>query len=419
MKEKIKNSWKYEDLSNLSSIAIINLLRQINIAGLSPLVYIICINVLSKDDASLGLVSSLTSIGYLLFSYLCGYIGDHLSVKKSFLLSLLISTLSFCSLLFLAFLQFDYYYMFLIALILISFSDTLFQTSFNSRLPELVNKSSLAVGNSILQLTTSIGGLLGPVVIAVSYSKGDLQLIMLVLLLLNFLNMIKVWRIIPVANGIRDHNEYDKDKTNETLSFVKSVEYILNNQELVYILITTLLINLSFSLIQVVQILHMVRVWNIPEVFALTINSYAGLGAVLGSVFAPLLARKSYKIAVIIGVVLPSCMAVFLLLPSMNFWFVCLIFILLRFSRSIGAIMRVTIQQIMIDKKIIGAVTGTMMTITWGINPLGNILSGYLSQYMGTGFVLFIATAGLLLASYCMVAMVRCYEKRNIITTTF
>lgn len=387
------------------TISLANSFYQINSSILSPLIYIICIHMLHKSDSDLGLVHFLTTIGYLLFSYMCGRISDWLKVRRTILLSVLISCAG-CILIYGSMvMKMDGYYVFLLAMLVSGFSNTLFQTTFNSRLPEILDRKDLALGNSVLQLTNSLGAFLGPIFVSLCYALGKTDWIIMIMLVINLMNLILVFYSMPSGN-VGNASVAGKESRSE-FGFLQAVTYIFHKRGLVYILISTLLINFAFALIQVIQILHMVRVWEISEAVALTITSYTSIASVLGSLLAPLLMRKSHSIVIIWGILLPGFAAVFLLLPHMNFLSACVILMCLWISRSIGAVIRITMQQSLIDRSVIGSVTGAMMTITWGINPLGNVVSGYLSQSLGSVTVMVAAVVCLLAAAVCMIGLVR------------
>lgn len=402
---------KKRGVLSLISISIIDILRQISSSGVYPLIYIVCIDTLKRNDIEFGLANSLMSIGYLIFSYLCGFIGDNFPIKKTLLLSLLLSFFSLCAIPFGSILNVDYYFLFLISLFIISFSDTLFQTLLNSRLPELVNKNNLTFGNSVLQLTSALGTFLGPIVVSISFRFGKVELAALVLAGINGLNIIVAMKLFVF--GFLGNETKSDGKKRSGFNLFNSLVYIIKKPELIFIIMSTMLINFSFSLISIVQILHMVRIWNIADTRALTIYSYSSIGAIIGSIFAPLLVKRSYKVAVVCGIVMPSLLIIFLLLPNLNFLLVAGIFIMLTFSRNVGAVIRMTIQQLTIDQTIRGVITGMMMTITWGINPLGNVISGILSQKFGTTFVLWIAASCFLFASVLMLVLVKYFVNQD------
>lgn len=389
---------EYKSNSQIAFISIVNLLIKIIIGGSSGLIYIICINVLNKEESSLGFAISISNLGFLAFSYWCGHISNKKDMRDSYLISLVLSCLSLISIFIYTFLDFDFYNLFLLSLLCMSFSSTLYNTTITSKLPEYVHTSELPLSNALVQLTSSIGSFIGPILIAFIFAHGNFNSSILVLVLIDIINILIIATRLKKGKTRKISNEYEAKKS---LNFITAIKYICNNRILLLIILCTLLLNFAFSLIEVAQIIHIITTWKLPETFALSIGSFTSIGAIL----APIVIKKSYRFAILIGVVIPNLSMVLLLLPESKELILIIVYILLALSRNIGAVVRVTIQQLYLDPEIRGIITGAVMTITWGINPIGNILSGILIQYIGTTYVLGLASISIFTVSVLMIRL--------------
>lgn len=378
--------------------SILNFFESINDSSLGVLIYVVCINVLGRNITDLGFSHSVSNIGFLLFSYLSGYLGDKLTQRISFLISSTGCVLSYISLLILIYFQLGSFIYFVVALFVLSFMETLFQTSVTTSLPSIVpNESALPFANALIQITTSLGTILGPILFSLFVTAGYLLLAIGVVLLVNLSKFIIIYIVFsrdpnPKIEKINLKIDAQTVKNSKRMRpFIDSLLYILRSSPLRLILISTMLVNMGYGFLNVIITPFMTDNLGIDESLAITISSFVGIGAIVGSILAPVLLRKSEKTAYLLGILTPTIFLSLFFLNNLSFMMVCFIMILISSSRSIGAVIRVTKQQISIDKHIIGIVVGTMMTLTWGINPLASFFSGYLSDLFGLKFVIILS----------------------------
>ena len=82
-----------------------------------------------------------------------------------------------------------------------------------------------------------------------------------------------------------------------------------------------------------------------------------------------------------------------------------LLMIMINISRSIGAIVRKSLQLTIIDEKLIGRVTGFISTISLGVNAISPVIGGWLSEFVGIHIALFFVITIFIIASFMMILL--------------
>lgn len=378
-------------------------IRFISTEILMILIPIVGIKILNLNNSSIGIATSLSSIGYLLFGYLAGLIADKWDRQYIITSSLLIKSFvfglfSYC-ILSSTLTKVSYFSI----IILISLSLVLVENTITVWIPDIYKNNELSGINVLIQFSRSTANLIGPAlggfcigIIGVPYT----------LFLISIGLIISSLAIIAVKSPKKNYSlNKNKNITNKKNIGIENIKYIFKNPVLRSLILTTGTINFSISMYTAVNVIFLMKGLKLSVSLTGVIISFGGIGAILGSLIAPKLIKKFGVLkTMIFGPIIPSFG---LLLVSFAHGkigiFIFAIGTLCFFtSRSIGSIARVTIQQMILPSKIRGEVSGTMMMLTWGAIPIGAIFAGMLSDVIGVNNVLTIAGIFLILSNIWM-----------------
>lgn len=294
-----------------------------------------------------------------------------------------------------------------IVLLLISLAMTLYQITLITYLPEIVNSADLSLTNSALKITTALAGVVAPLVFSVMFERKGIWTVLLVMIVVNIISIYIVVIFFPASKStLVKRNEITRNKKRIAVS----IRYLFEKKELLKIVSSTALINFSFAMMNTILIVFMTRDLKIEQSMAVTIGAFASIGAFLAPLITPSLMKRGGTFILIIGVIIPALPILGLGVLKLNFFTVCVILVFVTMSRNVGAIIRTTIQQTSIDEVIRGSVVGLMITITWGMNPLGQVVAGFISDLYGARSVIWIVIVLILLSNVLMYSL-----KKNII----
>ncbi|KYD24098.1 MFS transporter [Geobacillus sp. FSL W8-0032] len=387
-----------KNLSKNFQIGIAEILRLLSTEILMILIPILGINILNLNNSSIGFAISLSSIGFLIFGYIAGLIADSWNRKYMMVTFLFIKSLLFGMFAYLALssnlTELNYFLIiFLVGLVIV-----IIETTLTAWIPDIYSKEELAGINSLLQFSRSSANLLGPalggVIIGIFGEELTMLFISCALLISSILML-----------GIKNPNKVTIERTRK-LNIIKNIKYILKNNILKTIVLTTSTINFSMSMSGAIAIIFLIKDLKLSESLTGIILSLGGIGALLGSFITPRLIKKFDVLSVMIfGPIIPSFGLLFMGFSYGKagiFVFITGI-IFCYAARSIGSIARMTVQQIILPSHIRGEISGAMMMITWGMIPLGSMVGGLVSDILGLRAVLILAGILLIFSNFWMI----------------
>jgi MFS family permease len=254
-------------------IGIAEILRLLSTEILMILIPILGINILNLNNSSIGFAISLSSIGFLIFGYIAGLIADSWNRKYMMVTLLLIKSLLFGMFAYLALssnlTKLNYFLIiFLIGLVIV-----IIETTLTAWIPDIYSKDELAGINSLLQFSRSSANLLGPalggVVIGIFGEELTMTFISCSLLISSILML-----------GIKNSNKVTVERTRK-INIIKNIKYILKNNILKSIVLTTSTINFSMSMYGAIVIIFLIKDLKLSESLTGIILSLGGVGALL------------------------------------------------------------------------------------------------------------------------------------------
>lgn len=368
-------------------------LRNISIAIMTPLISFVSINLLRQGEIYLGVCNGILSLGYLVFSYTSGRLSDRYDKKKILQIVTFLFVFSLVGLYLSYQFEFQLYYFFLIFLGIISFGNVLYENCMNGYIKIKYDNAVLLQINSILKIAFAIASFISPFIFVWVINKFGFQFS---LILLIFFYII-IFCIITFM--FEDTSNTKNSKYLKTTNFLKNINYVLKNKLLMTILVSTVLINLSFSILDTLLPIHVIKNLDFSNEEMLTMWSFVGIGQFLGSIVCLLLKKQNRNIYLIIGLTIPC---IILLNYKINYLVLVLILICINCSRSIGSIIRLSSQQKNIKNENVGTILGVMTTITYGVNLFGSLISGYVCEYFGINIAIIISVIFLLSSNIFM-----------------
>lgn len=357
-------------------IVLCEMFRNINISILTPLITYIAINLLKENNAYIGVCNSILSIGYLLFSYTSGRLTDLYNKKMVILFSALTTFVALIVFYFSSEVTSDIKYIWLFVLLVFSFSNTSFDIALSGYVSDSFNSKNLMQINSLTITAFSIASIVGPIIFTYAILNHSFKVALLMILLLSLI-------VVVIVSLFNDHSHYKASKISKKASLIKSLTVIKSNRSLRNIVFSTVLTNLSFSILYTALPIYMVKSIFFSQSQVLSIWSFVGVGQLVGSILCVMINRKNDFNKSINLAILFSLPLLILMSKNVNYFVLALIIVSTNVSRSIGAIARKSIQQLVIDKKVIGTIMGTISTLTLGVNTVGYLIGGFLSDSIG------------------------------------
>lgn len=336
---------------------------------------------LTEDPVLIGLLGALGLLPWLFFAIPIGAFVDRADRKKTFILGNLIRS---AIVLFIAFSisqDFINIWILLTCVFLFGICEVLVDTTSQAVLPQILDKSNFEKGNSRLQISevivaqfagSPLSGLLYAIAIALPFyfSTAGFLLAALIIALTTF-----------QKNLNPERNEGQKE---EKLGLVGDIKFALNylyqDKEIFAIVAITTSIGFFYSLSNAIAPLFVLKELNVaPALFGVTL-AIQGIGALLGSVMAPLASKTLGRgKALGLNLFLASIMIVFTGLAPNVYVFVG-ITVVIGFTISVWNILLMSLYQSLIPSHLYGRIHGARRTIVWGLMPIGSVIGGFIAK---------------------------------------
>lgn len=343
----------------------------------SFLIPIVGLNVLQLTASEISFATMLLSLGYLLFSYVLGRLADRLGRKRLILTSLGVAS----------FVKWGYF------LIVLGMGVTLvsIETTMGAWIPELFRREEWLKVNGGIQGTKSVANLLGPFLGGMMVSSFQVPMS---LLILSGLLMVGMGMLSTIKSAGCEEVKINEAPEPFNTSFFRRVKFALKEPSLRAVLLTTATLNLAMSLYQTLLLLYLMTSLNLGESLSGFVLTVSGIGAVLGAVFS----RRFIQVVglnrtMFLMPLLGGIGVLFMALPLGKDWMFLLVMgqFLSLFARSVGSTARTTVWQLKVPSTIRGEMNGMMMTLTWGMIPLGSFLAAVFAPFISYSWMIVIA----------------------------
>ncbi|WP_412027376.1 MFS transporter [Deinococcus yunweiensis] len=272
--------------------------------------------------------------------------------------------------------------------------DVLFHLSYSAYLPGLVGTARLVQGNSSLQASASVAEIAGPglagVLIGWLGAPGAL--------------LLDAGSYVLSALGISSirHRELPPARAERPVHLLTEVReglgLVFRHPMLRAMVIEAAIFNGAMQALGTLFVLYATRDLHLSPAQIGLIFGAGGVGALLGSVFAgPLARRVGFGRALVLAAAL-ACVAPLLVpaihgTPAITVPLLMLAYALEGVGVAASSIHHLSLRQALTPPELLGRMSASYRTVTYGVLPLGALLFGVLGQHVGLNAALWVGTA--------------------------
>ena len=336
---------------------------------------------LTQDPVLIGALTALGLLPWLFFAIPIGAMVDRFDRRKALILG---NGLRAVIALFIAFAVsqgFINIWLLLISVFFFGICEVLVDTTSQAALPQILDKSNYERGNSRLQISEVIvsqfagaplGGLIYAISIALPFFFSTTGFILAGLLILLF----------PFENEInaRKKGEIEQERLGLKGDIKFALNYLYQDKQIFSIVVITTLLGFFYSLSNAIAPLFILKELNVPPALFGVVLAIGGVGALIGSIAAPMASRYLGRgRALAINVFFASLLVIFIGL-SPNAYFFVAVSVLIGFTISVWNILLMSLYQSLIPPELYGRIHGARRTIVWGLMPMGALLGGVIAR---------------------------------------
>jgi predicted MFS family arabinose efflux permease len=356
---------------------------------------IIAVLMLAAGPGEIGLLASAQTLPFLLFSIPLGLLADRVSRQKIMVLSECIRTLALLGLV--ACVALNKVSMPLLAVLgFIGAVGTVgFSVAAPALVPSLVPRTALGRANGKLELARSTAFAAGPAVagaIVAWVGATPTFSVAAVLSSAAVLLLLKVY----------DTQERSTVKRNVLTDLKQGMRFIWGQEFLRPILYTSIAWNIAWFVLQAAYVPYAIRVLGLSSSEVGATMACYGIGMITGALLAPkVIKRIPFGAAILIGpwfsVAASGVMLATLLIPSG--WLAGLSYFLFGAGPILWTITSTTLRQTVTPSDLLGRVGSMMLTVNFGIRPIGAALGAFIGSQWGEAACLTVSLAAFIVQS--------------------
>lgn len=335
---------------------------------------------LTEDPILIGLMTALGLLPWLFFAIPIGAFVDRVDRRKALVWGNMLRSVIALFVAFAVSQDFITIWVLLICVFLFGICEVLVDTTSQSVLPQILDKSNFERGNSRLQISevivaqfagSPLSGFLYAISIALPFYFSTAGFVAAALLLALF----------PFHKNVNPVHEDDEGK--ERLGIRGDIKFALNylyqDKRIFSIVAITTSIGFFYSISTAIAPLFVLKELDVaPSLFGVVL-AIQGIGALLGSVVAPAASKKMGRgRALGVNLILASLMIVFTGLAPNVYVFVA-VSIVIGFTISVWNILLMSLYQSLIPAHLYGRIHGARRTIVWGLMPIGSVIGGVIA----------------------------------------
>jgi len=336
---------------------------------------------LTQDPILIGALSALGLLPWLFFAIPIGAMVDRFDRRKALILGNILRALIALLIAFAVSQGFINIWLLLISVFFFGICEVLVDTTSQAVLPQILDKSNYERGNSRLQISEVIvsqfagaplSGFLYAVSIALPFYFSTTGFILAGLLILLF----------PFEREInaRKEGEVGQAKLGLKGDIKFALNYLYQDKQIFSIVVITTSLGFFYSLSNAIAPLFILKELNVPPALFGVVLAIGGIGALIGSIAAPMASRYLGRgRALAINVFLASLLVIFIGL-SPNAYFFVVVSVLIGFTISVWNILLMSLYQSLIPPELYGRIHGARRTIVWGLMPIGSLLGGVIAR---------------------------------------
>jgi len=336
---------------------------------------------LTEDPVLIGLMTALGLLPWLFFAIPIGAYVDRVDRRKALVGGNMLRSAIAIFVAFAIAQEFINIWILLGCVFLFGICEVLVDTTSQSVLPQILDKSNFERGNSRLQISevivaqfagSPLSGFLYAISIALPFYFSTAGFVAAALLLALF----------PFQKDVNPVHEDDQGK--ERLGIRGDIKFALNylyqDKRILSIVVITTSIGFFYSISTAVAPLFILKELNVePSLFGVVL-AIQGVGALVGSIAAPAASKKFGRgRALGMNLVIASFMIVLTGIAPNVYVFV-VISVVVGFTISVWNILLMSLYQSLIPSHLYGRIHGARRTIVWGLMPIGSVIGGVIAR---------------------------------------
>ncbi len=359
----------------------------------------------THSAALFGIVSACSFLPMIILSPVGGIIADRVN-KRNIMVILDFSTAALVLIFTLLMGSVDLVLLIIVTLMVLYGIQGTYQPTVQASIPSLIASDKLMPANAVINLVSSLAGLIGPVIGGALFAFWGITPVLYVSIAsFLFSAILEIFIHIPFekkkANGSFLSIAFNDIK--ESMDFIRNKKPIIGKATLIIAAI-----NLFFSSIIIIGLpIVITQLLDFNETLANQLYGYcqgalAG-GGLLGGVLAGILSKKfnirrSHRLLYICSLLLiPISLALALQLPAMLTYYILLVCCFITMSASsIFTIEMISFLQLITPSDLIGKVMALVMCLCMCAHPLGQLMYGGLFEAIPEKAYLFFLGAALI-----------------------
>ena len=336
---------------------------------------------LTEDPVLIGLMTALGLLPWLFFAIPIGAYVDRVDRRKALVGGNMLRSAIAIFVAFAIAQEFINIWILLGCVFLFGICEVLVDTTSQSVLPQILDKSNFERGNSRLQISevivaqfagSPLSGFLYAISIALPFYFSTAGFVAAALLL----------ALSPFQKDVNPVHEDDQGK--ERLGIRGDIKFALNylyqDKRILSIVLITTSIGFFYSISTAVAPLFILKELNVePSLFGVVL-AIQGVGALAGSIAAPAASKKFGRgRALGMNLVIASFMIVLTGIAPNVYVFV-VISVVVGFTISVWNILLMSLYQSLIPTHLYGRIHGARRTIVWGLMPIGSVIGGVIAR---------------------------------------
>lgn len=283
-------------------------------------------------------------------------------------------------------------------------AETVYDSAVRALLPHVVGRDRLDQANSLLTVEET----LGQTFLGAPVGSALFALAIALPFLFNAVGFaIAAALILSLRGHYRPHRDAH---TSIRLDIGEGVRWLRAHDLLRGLTLISAATSFAQSMVNGVFVLYVLEVLRLPSGDFGFILLTAGVGAVLGGLATPPLARRFGRPVVLTGGATVSAVTLALMAGTRSGLVGATLFALSASGVMAWNILTMSLRQALIPPELFGRVQGAYRTLVWGAIPLGSIAGGALASAVGIRSVFVVAGAALLLLAAMLGRLVHRHE---------
>jgi MFS family permease len=279
----------------------------------------------------------------------------------------------------------------------------LFEVSWMSFLPTIVNRTDLLQANSLVATSYAAAQVAGPGLAGTLVQLIAAPMALLVDAVSYLVSLTSLLFIHPrEAVAVRPRQRLLTDA-------LGSLRFIFHNPSLRAVALQAGMYNFFFQFVQVLFVLYAVRTLGFnPGLFGLILSAGA-VGGLAGAVLAPALARRLRFGTLLVGAAVTACVPA-VLIPlvvrptAVAGSAMAIIFFVMECGVATVNVLSISLRQAVTPPDMLGRMNSGILLILYGTVPVGSLAAGFLGRTLGPRSALSVAGLGLLASLVPMLA---------------